>query len=80
VNEETKAAAPRSSQLTDSAARMRRYRKRKRSGLRFVPLEIREKEIDALIRRGFLVEEDRDQNSAIRRAIYRHLDATLSKV
>ena len=64
MNEETKAAAPRSSQLTDSAARMRRYRKRKRSGLRFVPLEIREKEIDALIR-SFLVEEDRDQDLSL---------------
>jgi hypothetical protein len=47
----TKELPPRSS----SAARMLRHRERRRKGLRFLGIELREREIEALIRRGRLI-------------------------
>ena len=52
-----------------SAERMRLARERRRLGLLCVILEIREREIDALIRRGRLSAGDRENRSAIRRAL-----------
>jgi hypothetical protein len=50
ANPPTAAPATRSA----AAERMRRHRERRRDGLRCVTIELRETEIDALTRRGFL--------------------------
>jgi hypothetical protein len=64
--------------MTSAAAlRMRRHRERRRSGLRCVTIELRATEIAALIRKGFLKEDGRDDLRAVRRAFYGFLDRTL---
>jgi hypothetical protein len=40
-------------------------------------VELRETEIDALIRKGFLKQETRNDWHAVREALYAHLDRTL---
>jgi hypothetical protein len=61
-------AAPAAKLPSRSAAeRMRRSRERRRKGLRFLTIEIREAEIDQLIRRKRLAAEDRDNPDALRR-------------
>jgi hypothetical protein len=40
-------------------------------------VELRETEIDALIRKGFLKQETRNDEHAVREALYAHLDRTL---
>jgi hypothetical protein len=52
------------------AERMRLTRCRRRKGLRFLTVELRESEIDALIRRGRLAPDDRAGPAAIRKALY----------
>ena len=66
--------------MTRSAAaeRMRLHRERRRQGLRCVTIELRETEIDALIRRGLLKAETRNDPIAICEALYRHLDRSLA--
>jgi hypothetical protein len=71
--------------LTDAipspaAQRMRLHRHRRRVGLRCLMVELRETEIEALIRIGLLKAETRNDPSAIRKALYAHLDRTLGKV
>ena len=68
----TSPAAP----TTRSAAaeRMRRHRERRREGLRCLTIELRETEIDALIGKKGVARNDQD---AIRDALYSHLDLTL---
>jgi hypothetical protein len=39
---------------SSAAERMRRHRERRREGLRCLTVELREQEIDALVRNGFL--------------------------
>jgi hypothetical protein len=70
----------RSSRTSSNANRMRNYRRRKRHGLRCLALEIRETEVDALIGKGLLVAEERQNNCAVVRALYRFLDAMLGNV
>jgi hypothetical protein len=71
-------AAPAAKLPSRSAAeRMRRSRERRRKGLRFLTIEIREAEIDQLIRRKRLAAEDRENPGALRRALYEYLDHTL---
>ena len=60
-----------------AAQRMRLHRKRRRAGLRCLIVELRETEIDALIRRCLLRTEMRNDTSAIRKALYAHLERTL---
>ena len=48
-----------------SAERMRLYRKRRRSGTRSVHIQLDAIEIDALIRRGYLGQESRDDRCAL---------------
>ena len=60
-----------------AAERMRRHRQRRREDLRCVIIELRETEIDALICKGFLKPETRNDTSAIIDALYAHLDHTL---
>jgi hypothetical protein len=62
---------------TAAAQRMRRHRQRRRDGLRCLVIELRETEIDVLIRKGLLKPETRNDTSAIIDALYAHLDHTL---
>jgi hypothetical protein len=57
-----------------AAERMRLYRKRQRVGLRWLPIELSEADIDGLIRRGHLKSETRNDSGALIQAIYDYLD------
>jgi hypothetical protein len=60
-----------------AAERMRAHRERRRLGLRSVTVQIREREIDVLIRRGLLKADARNELRAVRDALHRHFEATL---
>jgi hypothetical protein len=60
-----------------AAERMRAHRERRRLGLRSVVIQIREREIDVLIRRGLLKADARNNVRAIGDAIHAHLDESL---
>ena len=66
--------------LASSAAaeRMRRHRRRRAEGLRCLVILLRETEIDALIRKGLLKEEARNERIALQQALHRFLDRTLN--
>jgi hypothetical protein len=66
-------ATPRST----AAERMRAHRQRRRDGLRCLTIEIRDNEVDALIRKQLLKPETRNDLSAIIDALYAFLDRTL---
>jgi hypothetical protein len=72
---ETLSAVPRSP--SGAALRMRRVRERRRRGLRCLIVEVREKEIDALVRKGLLKSETRNSSRAITEALCAFLDRTL---
>ena len=59
------------------AERMRLFRERRRKGLRCVTIEVRESEIDALVRKGLLNVDMRNEPIAVSNALYAHLDRTL---
>jgi hypothetical protein len=63
-----------------AAERMRRHRERRRDGLRCLTIELRETEIDALIRKGMLKTDTRNDQDAVRDALYAHLDRTLDEM
>jgi len=63
-----------------AAERMRRHRERRRDGLRCLMIELRETEVDALIRRGLLKQETRNDLSAVSEALYAHLDRSLGSM
>ena len=63
-----------------AAERMRLHRERRRYGLRCLIIELRITEIDALIRRGLLKSEMRNDTAEIIDALYAHPDQTLSRV
>ena len=63
-----------------AAERMRRHRERRQFGLRCVTLQVRDGEIEELIRRGLLQADMRNDVHEIREALYAHLDRTLSKM
>jgi hypothetical protein len=48
---------------------MRRYRKQRRQGLRYIPIPLHVSEIDALIRMRLLKEEQRQDLEALRAAV-----------
>jgi hypothetical protein len=52
-----------------SAARTRRHREKRRQGTRCVTVDINQIECDALVVRGYLSEEERDNGGAIKKAI-----------
>jgi hypothetical protein len=60
-----------------AAKRMRRYRQRRRSGLRCLTVLLRETEIDMLICRALLEPKMRNDKSAIIRALHDYFDQTL---
>jgi len=59
-----------------AAERMRLHRERRRNGMRCLTIELRDTEIDALIREGLLKPETRNDPSAVREALYAFLDDT----
>jgi hypothetical protein len=59
------------------AERMRRHRQRRRDGLRCLVIELRETEIDALIRMRLLKLETRNDARAVTAALYAYLDRAL---
>ena len=59
---------------TIAAERMRRSRQRRRDGLRSLRIELRETEIDRLIRLGYLERDSRDDPHAVLSALYRVFD------
>jgi hypothetical protein len=61
-----------------AAERVRRHRERRRDGLRCLTIELRETEIDALARNGFLKADTRNDPYAIEMALYEFLERTLS--
>ena len=52
-----------------SAARMIRHRERRRQGTLCVTVDINQSERNALVVRGYLAEEERDNGAAIKKAI-----------
>jgi hypothetical protein len=70
----TEPAAP-----SAAAERMRRHRQRRRDGLRCLVIELRETEIDVLIRKRLLKPETRNDTSAIIDALYAYLESTLDQ-
>jgi hypothetical protein len=60
-----------------SALRMRRHRERRRRKLHCLIIELRKTEIDALVQKGMLEAETRNNRQAIRLALYSFLDSTL---
>lgn len=63
--------------LSPAAERMRRHRERQREGLLWLGVELRETEVEALVRRGVLSEEGRHDRRAIMQALYRFLEHEL---
>jgi hypothetical protein len=63
-----------------AAERMRAHRQRRRNGMRCAMLEIRDSEISALIGKGLLRADARNDPHAIRDALYAHLDRTLDEM
>jgi hypothetical protein len=60
-----------------TASRVRLHRARRRHGLRCLMIQIRDREIDALVRQGLLDSEKRDDTTEIRAAFHQYLDRTL---
>ena len=56
---------------------MRLHRERRSLGLRCLTIELRETEIDALIREGLLTSETRNDQNAVCSALYEFLDSVL---
>lgn len=79
-NAEMMAIPPTTNPVASSPAaeRMARYRDRRRKKLRCLTIEIREIEIDALVRKGLLSREMSNDRSAVTNALYRLLDQILN--
>ena len=63
---------------SSAAERMRRHRERRRDGLRCLNIELRAIEIDALIDRGWLKPDTRNDTTSITEALYAFLDKALN--
>ena len=59
---------------------MRRHRQRRRDGLRCLFIELRETEIDALIKSGLLRPKSRDDYNSVQSAFYAFLDRALGEL
>jgi hypothetical protein len=62
---------------SSAAERMRAHRQRRRDGLRCLTIELRETEIDTLIRKGMLKADTRNDPYAIEMALYEFLERSL---
>ncbi len=60
---------PTSRSPSPAAQRMRRYRKQRRQGLRYIPIPLHVTDIDALIRMGLLKEHQRCDVEALQTAV-----------
>ena len=71
--------APTTPPIARSAAaeRMRVLRQRRKEGLRCLTIELRETEVDVLIRRGLLKADARNDRLAVVNALYAYLDESL---
>jgi hypothetical protein len=65
---------------TAAAERMRRHRQRRRDGLRCFIIELRETEVDVLIRKGLLPAENRHDYASVQSALYAFLDDALGEL
>src|SRR5262249_6509050 len=65
---------------TAAAERMRRHRQRRRDGFRCLIIELRETEIDVLIRKGLLPAENRQDYASVQSALYAFLDDTFGEL
>jgi hypothetical protein len=63
--------------LSPAALRMRRSRERRRGGLLCLRVELRETEVNALVRMGFLESDARNERNAIVQALYGFLESNL---
>jgi hypothetical protein len=63
-----------------AADRMRRHRQRRRDGLRCLMIELRETEIEALIRNRLLAAENRHDYDSVQSALYEFLDDALGEL
>jgi hypothetical protein len=61
---------------TAAAERMRRHRRRRRDGLRCLIIELRDTEVDVLIRKGLLPAENRQDYASVQSALYAFLEDT----
>jgi len=66
--------------VSPAAVRMRRYRARRREGLRLVQVQLRETEVDALIESGWLEEHSRNNSNAVIDALHRLFDRVSSRM
>lgn len=66
--------------VSAAAIRMRRYRDRKREGLRLIQVLLRESEINALIYHGLLDEQSRSDTIAVTEALHGFFDRTLGRM
>ena len=60
-----------------AAERMRLHRQRRKEALRCLTIELRETEVDALIRSGLLKADARNDRLAVVDALYAYLDESL---
>jgi hypothetical protein len=60
-----------------AAERMRTHRQRRRDGLRCLTIELRDTEIEALARNGFLKADARNDPYSIEMALYQFLERAL---
>ena len=65
--------------MSHTSDRMALLRARRKRGLRYVGIEVREIEVSELVRRGLIAGEDRKDSLAIRDGIHRFLDTYLVK-
>jgi hypothetical protein len=65
--------------VSAAAERMRRHRRRRLKGLRYLAIELWEKEIDALVDRRVLEVGARENPNAIRKALYCFLESFLTR-
>jgi hypothetical protein len=65
---------------TAAADRMRRHRQRRRDGFRCLMIELRETEIDALIRKGLLQPYNRHDYDSVQLAFYAFLDLAFGEL
>jgi hypothetical protein len=66
--------------VSAAAERMRRHRERRRDGMRCLTIEIRDSEVEALVRKQLLKPDARNDQNAIRDALYAYLDHTLGRI
>jgi hypothetical protein len=71
------ATAPEVEVRSAAAERMRQHRERRRQGLRCLMIELHVTEIEALVGKGLLKAEMRDDLEAVSVALYEHLNRTL---